>query len=346
MIRIEGVSREWAEFSLVDVDLRIEDDEYFVILGPTGAGKTLFLELLAGFYLPDRGRIWRNEEDITGLPPERRGFGFVYQDYMLFPHMTVRENIQYGLRIRKKMDNGLLEEIAEKVGVSYLLHRKPGTLSGGEKQRVAIARALIMRPEVLLLDEPFGSLDSQTSVALRTMVKELHNEYGGIVIHVTHNQEEAVVLGDRVAVMREGRIEQTGRPEEIMRSPRSRFVAEFVGTRNIYHGISTRHGDRLLVNVNGIEIVSARGIEGEVVVTLRPEDIILSRDPIRSSARNEFSGRVSAVIDRGIFCEVSVDIGIPVVAYITRQSLEDLRLKIGEEIEVLFKASAVNLVRD
>lgn len=208
MLRIDGISKSWTEFSLKDISLEIQKDEYFVILGPTGSGKTLLLEVLAGFHQPDAGRVEFNRDDYTDLPPNERNFGFVYQDYVLFPHMKVRGNIAYGLKVRKAEDiEEKVEEMARAVGVDHLLDRQPLNLSGGEQQRVAMARALVLRPDVLLLDEPYAGLDRQTSAALRNMVKEIHNQYGGIVVHVTHDQEEAVILGDRVAVMREGTIE-------------------------------------------------------------------------------------------------------------------------------------------
>ncbi|MFP4197618.1 MAG: tungstate ABC transporter ATP-binding protein WtpC [Methanomassiliicoccales archaeon] len=346
MIRINDLSRDWGDFALRNIDLEIRDDEYFVILGPTGSGKTLLLEVMAGFYTPDRGRVEYRGKDYTLLPPNERDFAFVYQDYMLFPHMTVRENIAYGLRMRKIDSPGRVEEMASAVGVDHLMHRSPLTLSGGEQQRVAIARALVLNPQVLLLDEPYGGLDNQTTVSLRAMVKELHNEFGGTVVHVTHDQEEAVILGDRVAVMRGGEVVQVGSPQEIMRRPSSRFVAEFVGTGNIFRGLSRVDAGASLVQVDGVELHSAEPMEGEVTLTVRPEDIILAREEVRTTARNNFRGEVVDILDRGIFHEVRVDIGVPLVAFVTRQSIEDMDIEVGGDLHVMFKASAVHLFRE
>jgi len=347
MLRIKGISRSWQQFELVNIDLEIEENEYFVILGPTGSGKTLLLEIIAGFYEPDEGHVDLDGEVITGLPPNERDFGFVYQDYVLFPHMNVRDNIAYGLKVRKASGiKETVEEMARAVGIDHLLDRRPLTLSGGEQQRVAIARALVLMPRVLLMDEPYGGLDHQTSLELRSMVKELHQRYGGIVVQVTHDQEEAVVLGDRIAVMRDGTIEQVGNPDEIMRRPRSRFVADFVGTGNVFHATAWRDGDVSVAEVEGVRIHSASDIEGRVVVTIRPEDIMLAKEEIASSARNSFRGRITSILDRGIFQEVTVDVGIPLVVFITRQSVDSMGIEVGKEMFAVFKASSTNIFRE
>lgn len=347
MLKIKNLSKKWSDFTLKDISLEIREDEYFVILGPTGSGKTLLLETIAGFHRPDTGTVEYMGRDYTHLLPNERNFAFVYQDYALFPHMNVRENIAYGLKLRKVEDvNERVEEMARAVGIDHLLERSPLTLSGGEQQRVAIARALVLRPRVLLLDEPYGGLDPMTTVALRGMVKELHNQYGGIVIHVTHDQEEAILLGDRIAVMREGTIEQVGSPEEIMRRPRSRFVAEFVGTGNIFRGKAYARGGMTVVKVGNLELYSAAKMEGEVTVTIRPEDIILAESSFRSSARNSFEGEVVKIVDRGIIQEVVVDVGIPMVVFVTRQSIEDLDIEVGRSVFIIFKASAVHLFKE
>lgn len=347
MLRIESISRDWKDFSLKYIDLNIREGEYFIILGPTGSGKTLLLELLMGFHPPDGGTVRLNGEDITMLSPTKRGFGFVYQDYMLFPHMTVRENIAYGLKIQKKKNiDEKVRKTAETVGVEHLLQREPVTLSGGEEQRVALARALILEPDILLLDEPFGSLDYQTSIKLRELVKDIHADLGNTIIHVTHNQEEAVVMGERVAVMKGGGMIQTGRPHEIMRRPNSKFVAEFVGTGNIFHGTARKDGDVSVVHIEGIDIYCTADIQGDVTLTLRPEDIILAAHKIESSARNNFRGKVKKITDRGIYHEITIDIGLQLVVYVTRQSIENLDLKVGKDIWTMFKASAVHVFKE
>lgn len=347
MIKIKNLSRRWDDFDLSDISLEVNNDEYFVILGPTGAGKTLLLELLAGFHIPDEGKIIIDEENYTELPPNKRGFAFVYQDYMLFPHMNVEENIAYGLKMKNEKNiDKKVENIAEKVDVTHLLERKPLTLSGGEQQRVSLARAIVLNPDILLLDEPLGSLDYKTAKNLRELVKKLHNKFDGTIIHVTHNQEEAVTLGDRVAVMKQGEIEQIGKPEEIMRKPHSKFIAEFVGTGNIFHGVANRDKDITTINVKDKKIFSTAPMSGEVVVTIRPEDIIISKESFESSARNSFKGEIKRIIDRGNFHEIQVDIGLPIIVYVTKQSIERLDMCKGKNIYIMFKASAVHLFKE
>lgn len=231
MISIKGLSRDWGhEFSLKKIDLKIEKNEYFVLLGPTAAGKTLLLELIAGFYAPDRGEIWIDGVRATHLPPEKRRVGFVYQDYALFPHMTVRDNVEFGLRLKGRLDaEKRAKELMEKFGVSYLAERKPNTLSGGEKQRVAIARALAIDPEVLLLDEPLSALDRRTQEQTRAELKRVQEETGITAVHVTHNQAEAILLADRIGLMMEGELVQVGTAEEVFTRPATRKVAEFLG---------------------------------------------------------------------------------------------------------------------
>ena len=247
-MEIKSLWVELEEFRLCDINLEIAAGEYFVVLGPTGAGKTVLLETIAGLHRPRRGRILLAGEDITHAPPERRGIGFVYQDYALFPHLSVAGNIAFGLRLRG-MGRGEIEKrvaaIGRLLGIEHLLHRMPGTLSGGEAQRVALARALVIEPRLLLLDEPLSALDPETREGLQRELGRIHRELGTTTIHVTHDFEEAVALGDRIAVLREdrldeglreGRIVQVGRPEEIFRRPASEFVARFVGVRNIFRG--------------------------------------------------------------------------------------------------------------
>jgi len=206
-LTLEGIAKKLGDFSLKEISLEVKPGEYFVILGPSGAGKTVLLEILAGIYPPDQGKIWLGERDITHWPPEKRRFGFVYQDHALFPHPTVEGNIGFGLRdsrlnpLQRKQE---IRETADLLGIAHLLSRQPHTLSGGESQRVALARALITRPPVLLLDEPLSSLDPPTREILQQELKRLHLIFGSIFIHVTHDFEEAFFLGERIGVLMGG----------------------------------------------------------------------------------------------------------------------------------------------
>lgn len=346
MIKAEHISKDLGEFFLKDVSVSIETGEYFMILGPTGAGKTILLETIAGIYPPDNGRVYVNERDVTNLPPRKRNIGMVYQDYMLFPHLTVEKNIKYGLKSRdfsKKEVSCRIDELATLLGVSHLLHRHPGTLSGGEQQRIAIARALIMEPDVLLLDEPLSALDSETRTKLRKKLREIHALTSTTMIHVTHSFDEAFLLGSKMAIMNHGEIVQVGEPSEVFRKPNSAFTAQFLGVTNVFRGESKTDNGIANISANGLTFTSTYKREGEVYFSIRPEDILVSLAPIESSARNSFQGEVQDISDAGIIVRITVDIGVPFVAAITRRSFLDMGLKHGTNVFLTFKAMDVHV---
>jgi len=345
MIRIESLSKTWGDFSLKNICLEVREGEYFIVLGPTGSGKTLLLELIAGFYYPDKGRIFLKDIDITHLPPKDRGLGFVYQDYMLFPNMNVRDNIAYGIRAKglEKEVVKKVEKLANLLGISYLLDRYPSNLSGGEAQRVAIARALAIEPDVLLLDEPLSALDPNLRLEIRKELRKIHKKMRTTTIHVTHSREDAMMLGDKIAVMNEGKIIQVGDAQEIFRRPKSKFVAEFVGVENIFSGKAEREDGITLFHSEGITIQSSSNVIGDVHASIRPEDIILSLHKVESSARNCLKGRVTEIMDMGTIMRVMVDCGIPFAVNITRESCMEMGISIGKEVYLIFKAQNVNL---
>jgi molybdate/tungstate transport system ATP-binding protein len=347
MIKIENISKDWKEFKLDGISLQIEDGEYFVILGPSGSGKTMLLELMAGIWKPDSGKIFMGGKEITWLPPEQRGVGFVYQDYMLFPHKTVFENIAFGL----KMANLPHDEIENKVNemmkvlrIQHLANRLPRTLSGGEQQRTALARALIIHPRVLLMDEPLSALDKNTRDDLMQELKQLHQNFDVTIVHVTHNFDEALMLADRMAVMRNGRISQVGDSSEVFRHPADKFVADFVGVENIIKGKAMEDGEKLtVVDTGNIMIFSSEMKRGPVHLTVRPEDIIISKEKAVTSARNVFNGKIKEIIDNGALIKLIIDIGEPLVVFITRQSFFEFEINVGSLVWTYFKASAVHL---
>ncbi len=346
MLDIRGLALTLGEFSLLGVDLTVADGEYFIILGPTGAGKTILLETMAGIYTPGAGTISLDGRDITRTDPKDRGIGMVYQDYMLFPHLTVEENIGFGL-LQKKADPGqiqkVVQETADMLGISHLLSRSPETLSGGEQQRAAIARALVLRPRVLLLDEPLSALDTTTRDRLRRELKAIHRATGTTVIHITHHFEDIFALADRVAVMQDGKVAQIGTPDEVFRRPATEFVAAFTGMENVFYGVSKVRGGEATIDLGAIVLQTVTTVEGDVCVGIRPEEMIVSRDAFESSAVNAFSGTVTEIQQNGIFSRLVVDAGLSFVAVLTRQSVARLDLAEGEQAHITFKASAVHV---
>ncbi len=346
-LSIQDLWVELGTFQLREFSLAVQPGEYFIILGPTGAGKTVLLETIAGLHPLRRGRMLLGGRDVSSLPPERRGIGFVYQDYALFPHLSVAENIAFGLRLQRSKHGEVERRVAEMsklLKISHLLQRRPDTLSGGERQRVALARALIVEPKLLLMDEPLSALDPETREELTHEIARLHRQLGTTTLHVTHDFEEAVTLGDRIAVVARGRIAQIGTPEQVFRKPASRFVARFVGTRNIYEGeIHHLENGYSTVSVGAVEIAVLSKLSGRVHVSIRPEDIVLSLAPLRSSARNVFRGYITHIADRGTVIVVTVTVPPDFVCLITRRSLEEMSLREGLEVYIAFKASAVHV---
>lgn len=346
MIAVDTLSFRAGAFSLEDVSFEVPADKTLVVLGPTGAGKTVLLELIAGLRKPRTGIILSEGRDITDLPPEKRGIGLVYQDYMLFPHLNVFDNIAYGLRASGKRSGEVraeVEEIAARVGVGELLRRRTKNLSGGEQQRIALARTLITKPRVLLLDEPFSAVDPNTKEGLMRELSEILSFYHVPVVYVTHDQLEAMEMADKIAVMNNGRIVQLDSPEVVFSAPKSKFVADFVGTRNIYQGDARKDDAGTTVSLDGSEVYSSSDMQGKVHVTIRPEDIIISREISSSSARNQLRGKVIAVVEKGPLVLVTAHCGVELTAAITRQSFKHMGITIDDEVWMVFKASSVNL---
>ena len=347
MIRIENLSNDWKEFKINNINLQVEDGEYFIILGPSGSGKTMLLELIAGMWSLDSGKIYMDNKDITTLPPEKRGIGFVYQNYMLFPHKTVFENITFGLKVKKIAKEEIktrVNEMMDLLKISHLADRLPRTLSGGEQQRTALARALIIYPKILLMDEPLSALDRKTRDELMQELKEIHKKFDVTLVHVTHNFDEALMLADRIAIMRNGEISQVGTSTEIFRHPADKFVADFVGVENIIEGTAEKDGEKLtVVNSGNISIYSTEQKEGHVHITVRPEDIILSAKKVETSARNVFKGQIKEIVDTGALIKLTIDVGEPIIVFLTRQSFLDMELNIGKSVWMYFKATAVHV---
>ncbi len=263
-VRLSGIRRTYGDVVAIDeLDLEIGDGEFFTLLGPSGSGKTTTLRVIAGFEQPDRGRVELHGADVTRVPPSERDVNTVFQDYALFPHMTVQQNVEYGLRVKgmgRKERRDRSEEVLERVRLPHVGGRRPVQLSGGQRQRVALARAIVNSPSVLLLDEPLGALDLKLRQEMQVFLKALQRSLGITFIYVTHDQEEALTMSDRMAVFNEGRIEQIGSPAEVYEHPQTEFVAGFVGVSNVLE----RDGRRITIRPEKIHILDDDGTaEGE-----------------------------------------------------------------------------------
>ncbi len=333
MIKLEKLFKNYGDFQIQNLSLEVKPGEYFVILRPSGAGKTLLLEMMAGLERPDSGKI-------LGL--EKRRIGLIYQDYMLFPHLNVFQNISYGLTIRKQDKQKIktqVEAVSSQLRIEGLLSRKIHTLSGGEKQRAAIARAMVMHPEVYLFDEPTAALDLSTKTQIQRLILELHKKENPTVVHVTHDFEEALAMGDRIGLLFSGELIQSGAPEKVFNHPASKKAADFLGYKNVFSGRIKESR----MNINGIDIQTPEEYAEKAYIAVRSNDIILSKNKLESSARNAFPGQVIKSIRRTNHVEVIVDIGVWLYVDITYQSYHEMQVKPEHRIWATFKTSAVKV---
>ena len=352
MIEFDQVSLALGSFRLNNVSLTINRGDYYFIVGPSGAGKTVILEAIAGLHRPRRGRVLLRGEEVTALPPEKRRVALVYQDYSLFPHMSVIDNVGYGLRMQgmgradaRHEVVGLLAEF----GIAHLADRYPGTLSGGEQQRVALARAVAVKPDILLLDEPLSALDPVTQEKFILDLQRLHREDDLTIVQVSHARREAHLLATRIAVIIDGSLVEEGEADVVLNRPRSREVASFVGIENILDGAVVRNEDgHATVDLGGqvFEAVTDAPVGEEVTLCIRSDDIVL-RVPgsTRSSAQNTMTGTITRVVENGPVAEVKVDCGVELTAVLTRRSVRDLLLAPGTPVTLSIKATAVHVIR-
>jgi ABC-type Fe3+/spermidine/putrescine transport system ATPase subunit len=349
MLSVRDLGIDLRDFAVSGVCFDVEDGDYFVLLGASGVGKTILLELLAGLITPDEGRVLWDGQDITHERIQHRRMGLVYQDQALFPHMTVHQNIAFGLKSRKMQQIALQERVAElaaSVNVSDLLHRYPGTLSGGESQRVALARTLATQPRCLLLDEPLSSLDTQSRSDLQALLRSLHRN-GHTVIHVTHEYKEAMALASRVAIMENGTITQVGTPGEVFHHPKSEFVARFVGIRNSFEGRLEHREDAALAQfVTGrlaFQVLSD-ACSGTGFLVFRSEDLMVSHSREDSLGQNCFPGKVVDMAPARLGAELSIDIGVIVTALVTSARLEQLNVERGKDVWISLDPSAARYI--
>ncbi len=309
IIELRHISKVYSDngFKAVDdFNLEVKRGEFVTFLGPSGCGKTTTLRMIAGFEMPTSGEILLNGEDISQLPANKRPINTVFQRYALFPHMNIYDNIAFGLKLKKLPKEEIrkkVKKVLDMVDLEGFENRKISTLSGGQQQRIAIARALVNEPEILMLDEPLGALDLKMRQEMQIELKHMHDELGITFIYVTHDQEEALTMSDKIVVLSEGRIQQIGTPEDIYNEPQNAFVADFIGESNIFKGIMTGH---MKVRFCGGEFIGMDDVaEGTLVdVVVRPEDVIITKpeDGI-------VEGEVVSVIFKGMHYEVTVESG-------------------------------------
>ncbi|MGH2373179.1 MAG: ABC transporter ATP-binding protein [bacterium] len=338
--------------ALSGVSLTITDGEFFTLLGPSGCGKTTTLRVIAGFYDPDAGTVFFDETPMNGVPPAERGIGIVFQNYALWPHMTVFENVAYGLRIQRVSASETTRRAAaaiHQVGLTGLEDRTPGQLSGGQQQRVAVARALVLNPRVLLLDEPLSNLDAKVRARLRSEIRRLQQDLGITTIYVTHDQEEALVLSDRIAVMDAGRVQQVGTPTDLYERPASLFVADFIGTNNFFPGTIAEVGDGYarVTTAAGVIRGVARGparVGTAAVAAIRPENVVVSDGVGRGDAPpadNRLRGRVVLSQYMGSVLRYEIEAGREVVVRIDiHDPKRHQAMAPGTEVTFGFAASA------
>lgn len=346
MLKVENISVKLGDFELKDVSFEIDKGDYFVVLGESGVGKSVLLEVLAGITPMSGGRITMLDKDISYADIQSRSLGLVYQDQALFPHLTVEKNIEYPLNhLNRKGRDIRVYELALQVGVEKLLKRYPETLSIGEAQRTALARSLALGPDILLLDEPLASLDIQAKRDIRALLRKL-NASGQTIIHVTHDYEEAIALASKIAILENSTISQVGTPEEVFHQPRTSFVASFIGIKNFFKGNLEKQNDKLgIFKTDDLEFEIATDVDGgDGNLILKSENITISKNIPKSSARNHFKGIIVDIEPARLGIEVTVDIGTNIVVLITRESLEEMNLKTGMEVWINFKATSAKFL--
>ncbi len=320
-LRLERVSKSYGRVpAVVDCSLEVADGQFLGLLGPSGCGKTTLLRLLGGFLRPDAGGITIGDRDVADLPPFRRNIGFMFQSYALFPHLTVWDNVAFGLRMRRRSGRpanrlrALVRRYLDLVRLHGYDDRYPHQLSGGQQQRVALARALAIEPDVLLLDEPLGSLDKKLREEMQGELKALQRTLRVTTIFVTHDQEEALAMADRIAVMRAGRIEQIGTPDQVYEAPQNRFVCDFIGVANYFEGTArgaapgrvrfrTTAGVELEVTTGGRDTAAIAG------VMVRPEKIVVRREPPPAGWPNVFPSTIAELFYQGTFTRIVAKLG-------------------------------------
>ncbi len=350
-LRLEDLYMDLGEFSLCGVSLEVERGDYLTVMGPTGAGKTILLECIIGFYSPDKGRVFLDGNDITDQAPEKRRIGIVYQDYALLPHMTVHGNIEYGLKkveADKTLRKSMVRDMAESLQIDHLLHRSPDTLSGGEQQRVALARALVVKPRMLLMDEPLSALDPRTRRDIRALLRQAVKERDITVLHITHDMDDVWGLADKVAIFKDGRLVQHDTLHKVFHRPCNGFIADFVGAA-IYDATALPGVNGTgSVSVNGLTLATTDRVAGEtrVRVAIRPENVMVCAEPPGGgSARNVVKGTLQDLYQEGTITHLSFSAnGVCIPVMVTTSAYLEMGLDLGVERYLVIKAANVRIV--
>ena len=344
-LMLKNISKSFGDVkALSGIDLHVKEGEFCVLLGPSGCGKSTLLQIVAGLIKQDKGTVLIDERSVDSLSPGKRDVAMVFQNYALYPHMTVTQNLAFGLKMRgvaKASVSKQVLEVANLLGIEKLLDRKPQQLSGGQRQRVAMGRALVRRPKLFLLDEPLSNLDARLRVTLRLEIKRLHRQIRATMLYVTHDQEEAMTLGDKVVVLEDGRVHQVDSPEKVYHSPANTFVATFIGhpMMNLFKGKLRREGgDWLFQGVNFTKAVGAfsSDLEGaEVAMGIRPEDIRISQ-----SGRADLTAEIEMISNMGAERYIHANTGD---AGMTIRFEKEMLLKPGEMIPLEFDTSRIHI---
>ena len=352
-VQLVDLAKRYASFKAVcGIDLDIPPGEFFSLLGPSGCGKTTTLRMIAGFERPSGGRVLLDGRDVSDTPPNKRNVNTVFQSYALFSHLTVAENVAFGLRFAKSSRDETRTRVAQAltlVQMEEFRDRRPHQLSGGQQQRVALARALILNPSVLLLDEPLGALDAKLRKALQVELKALQEQVGVTFVYVTHDQEEALTMADRLAVMNGGRIEQVGTPREVYEEPSSAYVADFLGVSNLLdaEAVGETSDGRCRVRVGEQELLAARGhtsARGQVKVVVRPERVRV--EPPRKTGENRLPGKIERVVYAGAISQlvVTLDRGAPIQCMLANDGVESSFAR-GAPVSVCLPCEALRVLR-
>ncbi|UCD30206.1 MAG: ATP-binding cassette domain-containing protein [Planctomycetota bacterium] len=358
MLRVEGLRRQVGVFHLRIDEWAIEPGQYLVLVGPSGAGKTMLLETIAGLHRPDAGRIWIDGREVTSEPPEALGIGFVYQDCWLFPHLTVRQNIDFGRRYHQKSGASpapKTDELTDMLHITDLLDRNPQTLSGGERQRVALARALAIQPRLLFLDEPLGTLDPVTREHVGTELQNCHRSFGITTIHVTHDHSEARTYGDSIAVILDGKLEQMGPTDEVFRRPRTAKLGGFLGCENMYEAqaVPTAEPDMIKIDLHQTTFTVRSHKVGRVSLCVRAEDVLVERAAGKEGKDERddyniaaaFTGRIVTVSQPGAMVRLVIDVsGRRWVSIVSHSQQRQHRFCEGNMVTLRIPNDALHLI--